>query len=603
MSDSHVAGGAMTISLFEPPVGFAFEAGFLVTHDLDGKELVDRVAATLCGVEGGEERERRRRLRAEGDRSLHVLCAVDRWTPGPLLQWATVTPIGGRRLHAKLGLLVFRATGRGKTATVVRAYVTSANLTSSGLGSNREVMVWDDLTSSNANHLSRDVAEALIALVNDARSRSNGQRRSLDVAAKWLRSLTTQGGRLAKVGRSERLVHSLARPGFRLGAQLHESPDSLIIVSPAFAASKAVVASTDLDPVIAAARRVELYAPAVTEGVARFSPAAVRHLQSASNELIVMAVPEGDPTVKGEPGGTRRLHAKLIATTQADQSLVAIGSANFTTSAMTGANREAMVLVRCEPSDVEDLLAALSAHRANGPVVDALQPADVVEVPAPPRLDAIFRIDPTAVPGAASWPGQLELDWDVKPTRVRHREQSLLVAEVQRMTLAGDQPWLDVTWPGGRVSTASIQVLEPWEGFWQQGPVWTDDDDSDEQLFRLLFQDLAKASVAGSGAKPGNSALGGTATDRYSIPLAQRLVRVVRARDQLNKYLAPDVVFKALSQYLDSPGSGEGPEALRVAASALSHLVPLPLDERPDDALLVELRLAARKLDAAEGGR
>ena len=106
MADRFDPNGVMAATVFEPPTGYRFTSGLLVSHDLQGTELIDQVAATLCRAEQGDDRQRRRQLRAQHDVRLFVLCAADRYTPGPLLPWATVmaflaaidrtTPMGRR---------------------------------------------------------------------------------------------------------------------------------------------------------------------------------------------------------------------------------------------------------------------------------------------------------------------------------------------------------------------------------------------------------------------------------------------------------------------------------------------------------------------------
>jgi len=595
MNDAMMEEGQVLLSVFEPPPAFSFQSGLMMTHDLNWGALVDEVAAALCRVEEADLHRRRRRLRAQKDLELRVLYAGDRFAGGPHLHWATAIPIAGRRLHAKAGLLRFVA-DEG-IATCFRAYVSSANVTPGGLGSNRELVVWDDLTGNRKTHLARDIADAFRVLVNAALHDVDGNPDQLRMVRRWLLNLTGKKGRLANVRPTGMVTHSLAASGLLLAKHLYTESDRTVIVSPAFASKTNPVAHTDLESVLVSSAVVHLVVPADSAGTPHFSRAALNKLKKQVPKVRVFSVPESDPSVLGEPGPSRVLHAKLIGTTRGNLTALLIGSSNFTSPGLTGQNRELLVRVQTTPKQLQDLMDGLRASEFEGEVGDTneVTPSSVV-VPLPELL-ATLRPSLYAAPGAASWPGELELVWGtVRPSSVWHDGTQLKVAKQQTCTINGDRASLDVQWPNGQEGQVAVFILASDE-FWLLAAPGTDEDDPDDRLFRLLFRDLAIAGSSGTQqGQPGK----GVDKQHFTIPLDQRLVRVVRARAQIDDLYPPTFIEQALRRYLLHENEGE--ESLAVAQAVLASRIPFAgVNVLAKDSLLRVLMDAVPQIDASRG--
>ncbi len=161
----------------QPPDGFVFTRGVWLTHDLSISALNRFLLPALAGhtPDGGAAfRSAPPALSLSG---LTVVAAQDHIHPDAAV-WdpVTVVSVGDRRQHAKLAVLIYRrvqrASGLRRATGLVRTLVTSANLTTGGLLSNREFLLVDDgPRNGRSQYLFPAALKAIKALARDVGDR------------------------------------------------------------------------------------------------------------------------------------------------------------------------------------------------------------------------------------------------------------------------------------------------------------------------------------------------------------------------------------------------------------------------------------------------
>lgn len=515
--------------LFEPPNGWTFTRGVVLTHDCNWAHLTDAVAPALVGCTDGSPTVRRRAAQAVPGAQLWVLADARRTSGGPLHPWARLVPVGGRRLHAKVGILEF---GSGNGRRRYRGWVTSANLTHSGTSRNLELALVDECTATDRSpRLVADLAVALEALLGSAEV-TTADRRSVRSAVRSLRRGMTArptGGLIHSLDAERPIVDGLPR------AAGHA--DRIVIVTPAFAAASDSVPADLMAPWIGDATRVELITQAGTDGTLRFSAAVLGGLRAlaGSGSVTVSTVPL-DPVGQGEV--QRRLHAKLVATVHGEVARVLVGSANFTAPGLSGRNREAVVAVEMSAAELEALLDHVSAEPHRGrfgvPPPPAPEPSEPV-----PLVRATFTVDTRFPFEPANLVGRLEVVAEEGTIRsVSYDGTPLCEWRSRPVAIREDLGWIEVEVDlDGRRFLVRVQLAI--EGLDDQPDYWppVDRPNGPDELQRLLGTlrlATRRGRRSGDGAPSSVDATTGEASDdKFVIPLEQRLVLLARYRERV----------------------------------------------------------------------
>jgi hypothetical protein len=569
--------GTDVIEVFRPPAGYRFRRGVVLTHNCSWEHVTDTIAPALAGCEDRSPLVRRRSAQAMAGMHLLVVADGHESAGGPGHTWARLVRAGGRRQHAKVGLLEFSSS---KGHRLVRSYVASANLTPSGTARNRELLVVDEQgAAATAPSLVADVAGALAVAI-----------KHLEVPGPHRRELRASVAAIRKglkAGPTGALVHSLDKPRSLLDAL--GAPcvaKRVVVISPAFAAASDAGVAAALAPWIASGTEVTLITQCGDDGVLRFSEAALAELRrlAGARNVAVRAVPLD--TEGGEPGPPRRLHAKLVAVVSGDNARVLVGSANFSSPGLLGSNREAVVALTMSSAELDDLLGEVPHHPHRGPVGKQLSAAWDDTSPVPPVV-ASFEPDPTvpiAPDNLIGWlhidsggldvvqvvyDGNVLADWRRHPIAVRDDVGFITVV----VDLDGDEVAIEVP--------LELRLTD------EQLAEWPTREGSEPltDLERLLGTIRVTARSPRDPSAPGMPASWGNGDDKLVIPLQQRLVLLARYRPQV----AP--LFRAywhsdrqrLSRLLE-------PDELRLATALFG------LDEEPPSALLRSLAGAADAL-------
>ena len=576
--------GTDVLDVFRPPVGYRFKRGVVLTHDCNWQHLADTIAPALAGCEDSSPLARRRTAQATPGMRLIVVADGRGQVSGPGHTWARLVRVGGRRQHAKVGLLEFVSRNGHR---LVRAYVGSVNLTRSGTASNQELIVVDERSgTSTATSLVADVAAMLTTAV-----------KHLEVAAPHrheLRSTVTAIRKGLKVGRTNALVHSLDEKRSLLDALGAPRPaERIVIISPAFAAAGDSKVAAALGPWIDGTTKVTLITQADDSGVLRFSDSALKELRrhAGARNVRVCAVPldcDGD-----EPGPKRRLHAKLLAVVTGDEARVLVGSANFSTPGLLGLNREAVVALTMPVAQLEQLVGELPHDTHRGPVG---KQTDVTwdDTSPKPLVVATFEPDPTVPIAPDNLIGWLHLDTaGLEVVRVDY--DGKLLADWRRHPIAVRDD-VGVITVVVDVAGTEVPVVVPLEfevpdeqlATWPTGESFKPLTD----LERLLGTIRVTARATKKPSKPNSASSGGNSDDKFVIPLQQRLVLLARYRRQVaplvRAYWHSDQ--KHLSRLLD-------PDELRLATALFG------LDDEAPTKLLASLAGAADALQNLREGQ
>lgn len=573
------------LDLCQPPSGYIFVRGAWATHDLDLLAVSELIAPALVGSVATERRQRRLQGRSfpeDRSRSLLIFPCVERQALRGIVPWCHVYPVGGRRQHAKFALLQFENERGGKTIT--RAIVTSANLTSSGIRRNREILAWEDVGSLR---IRGSIAPALL---REFRLFGHGEcEAAFDAMSQALKcaELTTLR---SSVGAPRPLLTNLGIQG---------RAKRIVVVSPPFASDADDEPVQLLAKYIGPRTAIEIYTGAhllqgatpTKRSLPEFSSAIISAFSQRTGDVQVYAVPELIPD-QDEPDERppmhRTLHAKLLAlVSETGDVQILCGSANFTRSALSGKNRELMFLTEDTEANLDALLESLHAVPCE---LSAVRPTQVVadhsQTAEPIRLTATFTIDPNASPQHTSQRGTLTLSGDELPVAIQYRGVNLKPSWEQKLLLHESDTGLKVKMKDGRSEQIPIVVCAESEEFWSRIP-HEDEDIRPDTSWQHLLLDLrrkyqASAKPAALVVQPGASAASPHA-DGFYIPLEQRLVTLARHRHRLRSFAESGELEQQLNSYF------EGQEAPKqVACALLAASANTRMDKK--DALLVALR-------------
>ncbi len=566
--------GTDVLDVFRPPAGYRFKRGVLLTHDCNWQHVTDTIAPTLAGCEDSSALVRRRTAQATPGVRLIVVADGRQAVSGPGHTWARLVRVGGRRQHAKAGLLEFVSPNGHR---VVRAYVGSVNLTPSGTSRNHELLVMDERNGkAPAASIVADVAAMLASAVKHLEIPAVHQHE--------LRSTVLAIRKGLKAAKTKAVGHSLDEPRSLLDALGTPQPaEQVVIVSPAFAAASDSGVATALGPWISNATKVTLITQAGRDGVLRFSESALTELRrlAGARNVGVRAVPFDD-----DPGPQRRLHAKLLAVVTDGEARVLVGSANFSTPGLLGSNREAVVALTVPVAQLEQLLGELPHDTHHGPVgkqkpftwdstsptplvVATLEPDPTVPI-APNNLIGWLHLDSAGLEVVrVVYDGNVLADWRRHPIAVRD--------DIGVITVVVDVAGTEVP----VVVPLEFEVPDEQLATWPTGDSFKPLTD----LERLLGTIRVTARATKRPSKPNSAPSGGNSDDKFVIPLQQRLVLLARYRRQVaplvRAYWHSDQ--KLLSRLLD-------PDELRLATALFG------LDPEAPTKLLASLAGAADAL-------
>lgn len=425
-SSADVLSPVALINLFEPPAGHSFDSGIWFTHDLNGTVLGLRVAPALLGVlDMAAARRWDEVLSAPGGtfgRRFVVFHAAHRTVGYDERRiWATppwVGLVGVDRLHAKFGLLRYRAEfGSGK---LVRAVVTSGNLTPGGVGRNREVHLWED--GKPAGPLARDLARVAADFLATRTGRVQAEQHSIEQASAILDAIVAPGQRPTS---ARRVVHSMTEQRSLIDVGLPPGrAERVVVVSPAFSGDDDATPLELLEERVGVRTRFELYAPMADIGGTRRPVASTAVCQGATDagaQLRVFGVGDGLPVDGAALGPERALHAKLVATEDAAGTAdVLVGSANFTRRGIGGVNRELMARVTMTGDELTSFLGQLDGKVHRSWHAAPTDQEDPESEPAP-FLSAVFTPDEGQSWAAETWLGEIEVDFDERPVGLTYQ--------------------------------------------------------------------------------------------------------------------------------------------------------------------------------------
>ena len=576
---------ATLLDLIRPPNGYSTERAVWLTHDLDTLALTEHVLPALAGVAPPERGPRLASLAVLPKGVLTVAHATDRLTSVGFTSDLLVTrlPVGGRRQHAKLIVLRYRRDDQGVGPRVIwRTIVTSANLTPSGLRSNREAWVVDEIASNSRSPTKSYLPPSVDALLALASSRDVASRAALRAGTRALADKLPS--RLVPAS----LTHSLDGP-FPLLDALGSGPfRRLMLCAPTFTGRDRALVSR-VTGLLADDAQVDIVVPLESPRAATLVPVPlgrVEGLQAAGHRVAVHASRLFD-----RAGHSRRLHGKqYIGVHQDGTATVIIGSPNLTERGLLGKNRELVLTFNHADGDqlISDVLDQL----------DTARPVTMVAAPDNDLLPPTAEGSPAPVfpftPDKGSSPigrihGRLG----------KHRG----AAKVSAVRVDGQVLHPPVkTWLS-RESLVEAQVDGDWvpavvhirssdeRGFWAS--VERDDlPPQTDELLRQLLRDLNKAR--GSENNPPPTSADHTHDGRFDIPLLLWLNLVTRHRQRLPRTY-PDLEA-AVKSRLRTP-------AERRVASAVLRTQPdinVERDLAPSP-LLDALSAHLRYLDRLEG--
>ena len=537
-----------------PPDGYVFERGIWLSYNVDFGLVSDVVAPLLAGVTHPDSVRRCRHARGAltgADNGLVVFGASGHIEAGPAMPWVHLIAVGGRPQHAKCGLLQFRYIDGSKTIT--RGFVSSANLTKTGLQSNQELLASDEVgTQATRQTLVKDLLLALKALIDGAGLYPDDQRRAVRIVAAIKRHAPSS------IKPTGAVIHSLTRSQL-LTAPLGKRPAvRVVIVSPPFAANTDREGARALAPIIGHHTKVDVYTGvrSLVDDLANARD--VVFPQAALEELRALASPENVhlhlvPEIinDGEGELIRRLHAKLIATVApSGQTRVLLGSANFTSRGLLGQNRELLLRIDTNTAALEALLADLGSVPYSGATISPPPKQPPEEWPTVQvSVNASFTVADGQSPDAPMLGGVLIVQASDPRTSVSYRNEAIPLGKEVTTKLNERNAFVDVQ-SGDRNFQVQIQVDAP-PGFWASITPEQSDPTEDPWLARLLrgVQRLRdeRPTVGTSGRQKGSTP---SDDDVFRLPLQQRLPLLAHHRRELLIALNPDEVEDVLRELL-----------------------------------------------------
>lgn len=565
------------LDVLQPPSDWCFSTGVWVTHDLATTVLADLVLPALTGVATREAKWRRELGRSELQRldgSLTVLACPGRIAYGAATPGVTILPVGGRRLHAKFGLLQFRPESPdSSTKRRTRAIVTSANLTRGGLLRHREVVAWEE----SGDHAGVALAADLLKLLKELGEGLQPVNREVVryFVAKLRNGLSPDVQLTRRVyssgmqGTGVPCLAKVAKPA------TGEPVTRVVIVTPPFASDQDAKAVEALGPLLSDRPVVDLYTalppgtPITSAGLPRltFSSKVLSDLRAAAGELRIHGVPE----LFDDPDGqyVRRLHAKVVAAVSGSSARLWVGSANLTGRGLGGRNREVMLERTCSQTALNRFLASLggvSVDEQEPPLPPAAEFTD--DPPEDIDLRAVFWVASGQSSSARAWEGELHLLGEIPDGHtVEYEGQKLEPLPVQRLLMFENRCRLDLVW-GTRRTPIPVEVCAEDASFWSAQP----DDRPPKRPPGVdeFLADIRLTVAAGSGG--GGTKNGLLADTVFRIPIEQRLVMVARAHRQLSS-LPSGTLLPRITTYLRSgtAATDDVAQQLLVADALVAH--------------------------------
>lgn len=556
--------------LVTSPAGYRFHAGVWLTHDLDWAAMCDLIAPALTGVTTtGPRRIQETRagvdLVAPGLIILHA--GRETFTAGPVLPWASEVAVGGRRQHAKLAILQYRADKGQHLRT--KALVTSANLTYPGLTSNLEVVTWDEIGQGSSPFLGKDLLAEVIELAKTITA----------PPTRFTKVIKALKVGLASTKKTQLVQSSLndQRPMIPKRHHADGPARRIVIVSPAFAGNSDTRAAKALSSWCEPGTEVQIHtqfrgtALQATKGKTGLvlSAGLVKTLEKTGAKVTKYAI----PTRADNDSPDRRLHAKAIAIIKGDGSAwVLTGSANCTGPGLNGENREVMV---CRPTDAATAKAMIESigsvpYNGDPTAPEPKQPKPTT--PPAPVVTATFEIDTAARADERTWPGTLTVEVDGDHSSIRYGSIRLKPGVSTPVLLDAERGSVQVR-VDGKLHQVQIQVQTP-EGqpeFWKRITPEQGVDRPDQGLLRLLA-DVRQATTIKSAPGSKSPKGPGLADDGYRIPLSQRLVLLARYRTALRE-LTSGEMEALLDNYIDSRSDHEAKKNQRAEEIAAARRI------------------------------
>lgn len=543
-----------------------FAGGFWTTHDYDGFVVADSVAPRLANSrEHGTSRARKIARAKQPPGELFVVhAALPTNTVGPLLPpWIRRVELGGRRMHAKFGVLRFQ--DQAGKRVLWRAFVASANLTRGGCFRNHEVCLVEETTNRKKVGLAQELIAAFSVLEIDAS----------------LRGVVLKSLGLRPAARLRRVVHSLDKPRDLLEAgfgQKRSGTDRLkadlaVVVSPGYGTDNCPEPAKRLAPYLQEDASVYLTTGRRAGEAPRYSRAVISALSKMGFDPVVWAIDEFEE--EKDKTTHRMLHAKAISLVHERGVATLLGSANFTAQGLCGVpngNRELMVRVDWEETAFrswdEALGGAAWSRKIAPPLTETMEPA-----PESSSLQAYARFicGPGQCATQSSWSGELELTLSGRVDHAWYRGGELALRLRQPFTYWDGCNSIELERDDGAFVVQIEFDVTADSGFWTRNAPLPADPIRDRFMWWLSL-------ARGGGVPPptnGKPAIskpdGAGSDDRHTLPLEQRLEHLARYRAQLADLSADeiDLVFKALSADADF---GSARRKLRVEELEVAEL-------------------------------
>lgn len=581
-----------------PPEGFAFTGGIWLTHDLSISAVNRFLLPALADhvPDGGTAfRSAPPSLPPGG---LTVVAARDHVNlDAAACDRVQVVPVDGRLQHAKLAVLIYqrvqRTSGNRRATGLVRTLVTSANLTTGGLLSNREILLVDDAPrNGRSQYLFPGALRAIKALARDVGDR--GLRSFLgDVEAdveSWGPPLpTTAPG----------LLHSLHKQPvkpFPVTAFGKRKAAEVLLVSPAFAADDSPVADA-LIPFLDSATTVHLVVGHGDSGQVAVPQRLLSDLRKRAARVVVYATERDDPAIDRD----RHLHAKAIICTYPDGTTRAmIGSANLTVEGLYGHNREAVVVTDWSRSISEHLI-DLSAHVVPQEQIvgtGAGAPRDPSAIELPP-------VQVLLVPDHDQHAGMAWIDGTFATDTLPAGTTFVVVVDGQEYEFAQH----DFRMPNGQCQVFAvingerrpvIVTLQPMDDdFWLRAP-----SDSRAQppdpLLALLRADLSRPRLNGPAPSLTSSGRATAQDDGFTLPLDSRLLALAKYRHKLAT-IDPHWLDQRLDKWLSQADAAQRRVA-HLIIDSVDRDAPRPPVSQPVARALTDVLAAAPWSDGDSHG-
>jgi len=282
----------------------------------------------------------------------------------------------------------------------------------------------------------------------------------------------------------------------------------------------------------------------------------------------------------------RPLHGKaIIIERQGEKAEVWLGSANCTGPGLLGRNRELMVRQEWSTKTVDSFLAELNEISAEFPgVPEAPTPfLDGGDVPAISLL-VRFEIDKSSSPDDSGVTGTWIVESSDPDAVIRYGDQVIRVGRTEGARLDLKVGTASVAMGDLEIQTV-IEVDAPGQvDFWTRFTPESKQDAPERSLLRL-FGDLDRIPQR-QNRSTGPAKRGQRADDRFTIPLSQRSVLLVRYRRAVARQNGAEDLVKT---YLGEELHGERKSAHQVVMAVLSAYDP-EIDGSSEDDLLSALK-------------